>query len=501
MHTVTLKLETPAWQEKELGKRFAVMCRIHNILVKHAIELLYKLEHDADYQNLLAAYRELHNKNSLAKDERERVKELSGQMQDIRKNIGLTEYGLQAYIKTCGKRYKKSVSSEQVQKEATRVYRGVEKVLFGNGKRLHYKKQRDFTCISGKSNKNGVRFYPERHAVTWNGMEIRCKYPKNKNAFSYTMESLGHGISYCDVKREMFPNGWHYYVAICLKSDPPPRKGMSAGNGVTGIDIGTSAIAAVSDNSVLLQELAEGSRKYEKQMRKLQRSIGRSLRNANPERFNPDGTVKKGIRKKWNLPKTCRKNKNRLASLYRKRSAFILQSHRELLNRMLPESNAFVLEDMSFAALARRKKTLERQAKPSIINGKAVYKYKRKKRFGSSMARHAPALFVKELKEKCRRYGKQLYKTDTRSFKASQYSHVTGGFTKTTLKERWKVIDGHKVQRDLYSAFLLQNTESSLQHADQEKCMQNFNRFLQMHDICIRNMMEQGTTMKQCFGF
>ena len=60
--------------------------------------------------------------------------------------------------KVCGKQFSKLLSSQQVQAEADRVWCGVERCLFGNGKELHFKKLMDFDTIGGKSNKNGARF-------------------------------------------------------------------------------------------------------------------------------------------------------------------------------------------------------------------------------------------------------------------------------------------------------------------------------------------------------
>ena len=60
---------------------------------------------------------------------------------------GLSEYAFQAYIKTCTKQFRKCLSSQQVQKEAVRVWKGVENVFFGEGRDIHFKKYRDFNTI------------------------------------------------------------------------------------------------------------------------------------------------------------------------------------------------------------------------------------------------------------------------------------------------------------------------------------------------------------------
>ena len=57
-------------------------------------------------------------------------------MTDIIRSYDLSEYSFQAYIKVCAKQFRKCLSSQQVQKEATRVWHGVEDVLYGNGKEI-----------------------------------------------------------------------------------------------------------------------------------------------------------------------------------------------------------------------------------------------------------------------------------------------------------------------------------------------------------------------------
>ena len=65
-------------------------------------------------------------------------------MNDTREGIGLTKSGLEKYASVMQHQYKKNISSHQVQAEAAHVYKGVEAVLFGNGKDVHYKKESDF---------------------------------------------------------------------------------------------------------------------------------------------------------------------------------------------------------------------------------------------------------------------------------------------------------------------------------------------------------------------
>jgi hypothetical protein len=98
---------------------------------------------------------------------------------------------------------------------------------------------------------------------------------------------------------------------------------------------------------------------------------------------------------------------------------------------------------------------MERQEKTSVTVKKdgsqqTVRKFKKKKRFGSSIRDRAPAMFLAVLKRKCRQCGGDVITADTRAVRASQYDHVKDSYEKVPLSCRIKTVGGRRVQRDLY---------------------------------------------------
>lgn len=505
MHTARLLLKTTAYDCQQMEKRFHALSHIHNVCVRHCIHLLQKLKHDPEYQSCLEQYTDLLKKAKLSKQEKQRKKVLSAEMDRIRKEMGLSEYGLQSYMTVCAKQYRKLLSSQQVQKEVSRVWKGVERVLFGDGKKLHFKKYTDFDTICGKTNTNGVKFDRDSLSIEWNGLCIPCKAPKKDEDYDYMKESLDHDISYCEIKRMMFDNGWHYYVTVYLKGDAP-KKLRDTGTSCMGIDPGTSTVAGVSETAVVLRELAPEAQKYNKQIQTLLKHMDTSRRAMNPEKYRPDGTINRKNKEPWVYSNTYKKNARRLKSLYRRKSAYIRQSHERLCNELLKDAKDFIVEDMTYKGLQRRSGKTERQDKASDIvqkdgTVKTVHKYKRKKRFGKSLNDRAPALLLTILKRKCEQYGGSYREINTNSFKASQYVHVSDTYREAPLNSREKVIGGHTVQRDLYSAFLIRNADSSFKHTDREACLKGFEKFVDMQDELIARMKKDGISRKQCFGF
>ena len=134
--------------------------------------------------------RNMVKKEKMSKEEKSQKKKLAKQLAACRTEQGLSKASLEHYIKVCGKQFSKLLSSQQVQAEADRVWCGVERCLFGNGKELHFKKLMDFDTIGGKSNKNGARFDLDAMYVNWLGLSLKCYLPKSENSLSYVWESL-----------------------------------------------------------------------------------------------------------------------------------------------------------------------------------------------------------------------------------------------------------------------------------------------------------------------
>lgn len=506
MHTVQLILRPTEYEKSVIDKRFHAVSHIHNVCVKHAKKLLIQLDHDKEYQSWRSEYCALSKQKDLSKADHTRKLELSKQMSARRQKIGLSKWALQSYIKVCGKRYSKLISSQQVQAEAANVWTGFEKCLFSKGKDIHFKKFMDFDTIGGKSNLNGARLDTDTMTVSWLGLELKCYLPKKASDRDYVLESLDHKISYCTIKRMMFSNGWRHYLVVTLDGDAPYRE-RKVKTGVMGIDPGVSTMAAVSDTACILEELAPDADIYEKQIHKLEQHMDASKRISNPDNFNSDGTVKKRRDcKPWVFSNSYEATRRKRKALYRKKSAYILHSHRNLCNRLLENADSFIVEKMDYAALAKRSSKTERQDKPTDVvqkdgTMKTVNKFKRKKRFGRSMNRRSPSRFLSELKRKAESSGGAYAEVNTQIFKASQYNHVADECVKVPLSQRFKLIGNDSVQRDLYSAFLIKNTDSAFEHPDRDKCIYEFESFVAVHNETINYMKESKISMKQCFGF
>jgi len=200
--------------------------------------------------------------------------------------------------------------------------------------------------------------------------------------------------------------------------------------------------------------------------------MDRSRRANNPDNFNEDGTIKKG-KLKWVKSNRYIKAQNKLRELYRKQTDVREYQHQLLSNYILSLGNKIKVEEMNFKGLQKRSKKTEKNDKG---------KFKRKKRFGKSLANKAPAKLLTILDNKLKYFGEKLIKVNTKEVKASQYNHLSCRYNKKKLSQRWNDLNGIKIQRDLYSAFLIQHVNDDLCNINQEECKRDFERFKILHD-------------------
>lgn len=516
-YILELKLKTNKNQEAILNKRFLIAENMQNKVIKYAINQINELRKNKLYKKFLKLY--LDEKDPNLK------KYYSDELTKIRKEFKLTKTDLEKYIKVQQHLYKSHIDSTTAQKLADNVWRGVQKVLFSNGKKLHFKKRFSLISLEGKSNKTGIMFKLDTKMLIWNNLQIPVKIRKND---LYVKEALLNPnmkkrIRYCRIIRKPFKHGFKYFLQIVLGGTPPIKKVAIKnkegeitkivkrnfiGKGRVGLDIGTSTIAITSKTKVVLEELAKNVKKYDIEIAKLSQSLERKRKQANPDNYNIDGTIKKGS-KKWIKTKGYIKTLLCLKDMYRQKSTYIKLEHSKLANFILSLGTDIYVETMDFKALAKRaKKQRERSEKLSIINDKhgnkkSVYKYKKKKRFGKSITNKAPSSLISIIDRKLSYIGKNIEKINTCTFKASKYNHVTNKYEKPTLSDRWKNINGNEIQRDLYSAFLLMNSNKSKTKSNRKECISNFDNFLKLHNEEIerlKTLKSKGIKHPKSFG-
>lgn len=334
-----------------------------------------------------------------------------------------SDYAIQAY----GTRIRRGWIGDHIdahtgQKIATRAYLAAERVLFGRAKRVRFKGFSQMDSVESKSNTAGIRWRNE--GVEWSGLRLTALI---ENYDPVIIHGLSNRFKYVRlVRRKRNGKNWFYAQLVC--EGMPFRKPKNIlGVGEVGIDLGPSAIAVIADNAASLQQFAAQLQLKDRQIRKLQRRMDRSRRANNQDNYNSNGTVK-NCPKKWRNSKTYLKIRNSKAKLERKLAAHRKSLHGELVNSILRQGNVFKLEKLSYKAF--------------------------QKRYGFSVGRRAPGMFVAHLKRKAENAGGKVVEFPTYNTKLSQTCQC-GRVKKKKLSQRVHECEcGVVAQRDLYSAFL-----------------------------------------------
>lgn len=494
-YILNLKLEAEKYQEDILAKRFEIGRKIYNDILnktlKRYIEMTKSKKWRGNQENIKEIYKKTMEKKELKKELKLNI-ELRN---ELLKEYKLSEYSLHNEVKTIQHYYKNNIDSFTAQKIATRVWTAFEKCLYGNGEKVHFKKHEEgLTSLEGKSNKTGIRYNIETHILEWNKLKIKVQSKLNE----YEKECLKSVIKYCRIKRKYVRGRYKYILQLILEGEKPVKQEYNA-KGIVGIDIGTQTIAYTGKSEVKLIELAENVKKIENEKRILLRYMDRSRRKNNPDNFNEDGTIKRSKKLKWIYSKRYKKAKSELKDLYRKQADIRKQDHEKLSNEILREGIVIKVEKMNFKGLQRRAKETKVNEKTGKIN--------KKKRYGKSLANKAPSMFLEILKNKVIAVNGKYIEVNTHKVKASQYNHLNNEYNKKKLSQRWNYFkynnENIKVQRDLYSSFLIKNVREDLESIDDKLCDEEFEIFLKLHNKEIKrlsnniNVSSMGLNKKQ----
>lgn len=463
-YVLTLPLKTQKFQENILDKRFEIGRKIYNACLCELLNRYKKMKSDLNYKDVLI---------------QEKSKDRNKKLDELQRSYGLSEYSMHEFVKSMQHHFIKNIDAFTAQKIVARVWLTIKRVMFDKAEKVNYKRLGEMDSLEGKSNTQGIKFRDNQ--IVWIRLVIPVVIKPND---VYAHQALQDKVKYCRIVRKLIRGKVKYYVQLILEGIPPQKYSKETGeikypnnDGTVGIDIGTQTIAYASNGEVKLLELAPEVNDIEKEKRILQRKMDRQRRANNPHKYNSDGTIKLN-REKWVLSKNYIKTKNELTEIQRKIATIRKQSHEKLANHILSLGNEIKVEKMNFQGLQKR-------AKKTTVNEKTG-KFNKKKRFGKSLANKAPSMLLDIVDRKLRYQGKELIKVDTWIVKASQYNHLTDEYIKKDLSERWNDFDGVKIQRDLYSAYLIMNVEYDI--INKSKCFSEWDNFKEKHDIEVVRM-------------
>lgn len=507
---LTVPLEPTRKQKALMDRYFNAALMIEHHLMSEELGKLKQMERTKQWKELQKKLTECYTKISKASEKEAKAldaerKDLCEQRNEILKKYGFSDFSFQADVVKHRGVYNSLVHSDAAQKIATNVWKSFSSYLFGDGKEIRYTSWKDFTSIACKKNSTGIRYCEKDKTLVVSKEHIKIGF-HHTDKYGYETEAMKRNIHFCGIVRQWYPSGWKYFAQIYLGGRPPlkvdPATGEvlhSIGKGDVGNDIGPQTLATVSEKKAQLAVLAENVQTRHDELRRLQRKMDRSRRASNPKMFDEKGRVipidklppecvmkiRGEKRRKWNKTKNYLRLESKVRFLHMLITLQKLQAHHQLANELVVLGDKHYIEKMNWRALAKRRKEDKVTEKGKHLS---------KRRFGRSIANKSPSTFVKIYKRKVISQGGTFVEIDTAAAKASQYNHMDHTYKKKKLSQRWNHMpNGDVVQRDLYSAFLIQCSNRQYNGFSKYKTQKRYPAFKALHDQVIKDLTHKHT--------
>ena len=446
-------------------------------------------------------YKEAIKKYKTATDEQR--EELGKILTELQEKYGLTEQECKDVAANWAK--EAGIHSVFGLTIAEDVWGGVEKNLYGNAKKLGKKKDgstKVLTLRAKQANRaiiiklsknkkltftiNGITFglgsikgdlflQDEQAAI------VRCMTDdmverRAVDHFILTGEVVPtYRPKFAEIVLEQYRGKWNIKVHVTVEGEALPKKNkfgkprhIKEVPGEIGIDLGVQSFSAVGSNICEIKNLAERNNaalKNEQYLRRLQRHADRCLREANPQNYNEDGTIKKG-KKTWNKSKEYERTQEKIRKYHRKNALNRKYAIREDVNRLREHGDAIVIE------------------KQSVKGWQAGL-------FGKSIQSRCPGAFRAELSRKFSR----VTEVDV-MFRASQFDHESGEYVKKKLSQRKHYHSaGRASPRDGYSGFLLWCHDGDYASPDKKLCDVRFEDYYRRMMDFVAGCMARGVTV------
>jgi hypothetical protein len=491
-YVVSVKLRLSETIENHLEKSFHIANSAYNEALSFGLHRFESMKQSSTYQELLEYRRELlqkSEKEQKTKNFKAQKKEIDKALTEIRKDYGLTEYGLSGQLsqqrRKSGSVYR-HLNSGELQVIAKQAYKTLEKVLFYQIKphKVRFRSKFDLdVSFRNRVNSTGTRL--EESDKT--GIAYRLYLHKASTFIDIPVKAFNdyqqmnllrsERIKYVQVIRKTIRGKKVYYLQIICEGYPHTK--TSKGEGTIGIDPGVSTVAYVTPNEVALVDLVPSTiNQKEKHIKSLERRIERSRRVNNSDCYNEDGTIKKGSCFK-RPSKRAQHLLTRRQKTYRSLSEERKKLQGQLITHLVSQASVIKIEELNVKGLRKRARDIR-------INPKTNRPFS-KKRFGKSIFRAAPSAFREALKTRATQLGIEVIMISPKDVRPSQYNHISQTFEKKPLSTRIFDLSSEWIglQRDLYSAFLIGHIEGG--HYEQERLEKDFPTFY----ILMKDFLQQ----------
>ncbi len=423
---ITIPLKTEKWQEDVLFKRFETYRSIYNAMLGGCLKTYRKMLRDERYVKSIevihSAYKESDEKKKKEIKKSDEYKAATATQKDLLKEYGFSEFAFISLSLQYAKHFSNVTSTNVVGLSVGKpMWSGFNKMLFGNGKIVHFKKYNTWSSIVSNG-KSGIRIIGSDGKTTIEmdskeqyfcllstkaGKKLKMPLKVCKKDL-FMLEMMERKIHQVRIVREKVNGKFKYCVQLTIEGEPAIKYKTDSsrlhdiGEGRVGLYIDTKYVVVTTAEETKTLDISFQNDVSE-EISELQNLMENSRRAKNPDNYNEDGTIKKGIFKDgqrrplyWIYSNTYMKYKAQLSDIYRKQAKQRKIRANIIANEILSLGNDIIVNDYPFQAAAMRKKEDKLKADGTPAS---------KARAGKRIGENAPAMIVSIIDQKLKSNG------------------------------------------------------------------------------------------------
>lgn len=436
-YVVEIPFKLEKWQEDTLDRRFEAARKLYNAFANMKYGLYRTFVNSKSYKNDSESIRKIAQKyeedylksHDVSKDTANKaVKKLVNNDPEVLKiyekrntfyrENGFSEFEFISYFIEKSKQFNNIFPSTVVSLSFARpLWACFEKLIYGNGNMLHFKKYGEFNSLAS-DNKSGIRllFDESRNNyyvyISNRNAKVKVKpiklYLNKKAVKEYERHALKNGkIKIVRIVKKFEGSKNHYYCQLTLEGIPYMKVDKNGapkhllGHGKVGLFIGDGYLTAISKTKTVKIPLKKNDISEEIDL--ITKEMERLRRLNNPNNYNEDGTVKKGIiledgkrhRLYWHDSNKYLALKNKKRNLERKNTKTNTIKQYEIVNVLLSLGDEFYI------------KYTNRQTKKPVFdeeNRKSNDEYRREKEYRKNVSSIAARMLIDKLNQKLAQY-------------------------------------------------------------------------------------------------
>jgi putative transposase len=422
----TIPLRATPTQAKEVESRFECARLLYNACLRVALVRATAMRADPGWEQATAMPRSVAGKPNPVR---------ARALRELRARHCFGEWPLKSVASGLRVGWlREKVFAQEAQVVGARAYDAVNGWILGRRGRPRFKgKGHGLHSLACSDLYGALRISPNGSGLQWGaGFVLQFAFDHSSRYQWWAAAHVGTGrLRSCRIVRTRVQGRWVYAAQLVLDGRPLSR--YQVGGGLVGLDVGPSTVAVVTDQGSWKETLCTELDRKAVELRRLQRRLDRQHRAGSPACFDEQGRHTKGGCRWQVRSKRARRTQTHLAEVHRRLAEHRKSLHGNLANRTLGQGATIHTEKLSYRALQRR--------------------------FGRSVGRRAPGMFITTLSRKAASAGGMVAQVDTRTTRLSQRC-VCGAVQRKPLSQRTHRCGcGVQADRDVFAAFLVRHVD------------------------------------------